>query len=721
MFSLFGTQSIFSNVNTILSCPNDMIVDLPPGECGQEVNFDNLNFSVNCPIVDTLFSPGSDSYFEIGTNPVLLTVIDTAGNQDSCVFNVVVNNFPSPINWLVCNSFIQVSLDTDCQAVISAEYILEGGPYSCYDDYPVNILDALGNSYGNVVDETFIGTIWTVVVSNQNGSSCWGQLEVDDKLPPIVNCPVDTTMYCNTLTDPLDENSMAFTDCGEITQVTVDQTINYFGDCLDPVGEVIREYTVSDNFGNSTNCTHTITLMPITLDDIVVPPNFDGISLPEISCEDYANDPSLIEPQNSGWLTVDGISIDAGLFCSTGFTYEDIIIDVCENSFKILRTWNYYDFCAPVVPGQNPRSANQVIEVIDNKSPEFTNCQDTIVISTDPSSCYASTQLLEVDVTDNCNDYSISITTDCPLVDPTNGIYQCEVGSHEVEYIATDPCGNTSTCSTTIIVEDQVPPVIVCEAGIVVELDQNYLFTLVPDLIDDGSYDNCSSDLTFSFSEDGSVSSIEFDCDEVGPHPISLWGTDENGNQNFCNTFVVVQDSINPCFSLPVVGGLIYTEDFDLVPGVTVTATDGNGNDVQYVTDLDGLYFFDLQPFQDYTIVPFKDDDILNGITTFDRVLIARHILGIQKLDSPYKIIAADVNNSGSVTIMDMIVLQQTILNMSTTFPNNTSWRFIDADYVFPDPTNPFLEPFPEIWEIQNLLFDMVDGDFIGVKIGDVN
>jgi hypothetical protein len=44
----------------------------------------------------------------------------------------------------------------------------------------------------------------------------------------------------------------------------------------------------------------------------------------------------------------------------------------------------------------------------------------------------------------------------------------------------------------------------------------------------------------------------------------------------------------------------------------------------------------------------------------------------------------------------------------------------VDADYVFPDPTNPWAEQFPEIVNINNLE-EYAQADFMAIKIGDVN
>ena len=99
---------------------------------------------------------------------------------------------------------------------------------------------------------------------------------------------------------------------------------------------------------------------------------------------------------------------------------------------------------------------------------------------------------------------------------------------------------------------------------------------------------------------------------------------------------------------------------------------------------------------------------------------MARHILSVKPLDSPYKMIAADIDNNKAVTTLDMIQLRRLILGVETEFANNTSWRFIDANYKFPDPKNPWLESFPEVVNVNDLNQSMITGDFVAVKVGDV-
>jgi hypothetical protein len=138
-------------------------------------------------------------------------------------------------------------------------------------------------------------------------------------------------------------------------------------------------------------------------------------------------------------------------------------------------------------------------------------------------------------------------------------------------------------------------------------------------------------------------------------------------------------------------------------------------------TSKNGTYaFVDMPMGGNYEVIPTKDDDHLNGVSTLDIVMITRHVLGISEITSPFDMMAADVNNSGSISATDIIELRKVILGHYDNFPNNTSWKFIDANYTFVDSAHPLEEAAPETYEIYNLSSDM-DIDFIGLKVGDIS
>ncbi len=190
-------------------------------------------------------------------------------------------------------------------------------------------------------------------------------------------------------------------------------------------------------------------------------------------------------------------------------------------------------------------------------------------------------------------------------------------------------------------------------------------------------------------------------------------------------SFILAQSNVDKIIPLDktlagTVYGIIETEYGEGIEDVEVSLS--GTQTFSYQTLADGTYVFEDVPDDiGYTLAPYKNDNPLNGITVFDIILITKHILGVQKLDSPYRLIAADINNSETITVSDLIEIMNLILFIDTTFPNNTSWRFIPADYGFPDPTNPWLTDFPEIIDINGTDLETIEQNYIGIKIGDAN
>jgi len=201
---------------------------------------------------------------------------------------------------------------------------------------------------------------------------------------------------------------------------------------------------------------------------------------------------------------------------------------------------------------------------------------------------------------------------------------------------------------------------------------------------------------------------------------VYVYAFDEDGNYDYCETYILVQQHVDCGTGTGTLSGVIMTEESETVEGVQVSLNGGMSSSV--TTNTDGLYTFTgITLGTDYTITPFLNADPLNGVTTFDLIKISQHILNTQLLDSPYKMIAADANRSGSITTLDMIHIRKLILNIETEFQNNTSWRFVDAAHDFSDMSNPWADEFPELININNLPDEVLETDFVGVKIGDVN
>ncbi|MCP3927972.1 MAG: T9SS type A sorting domain-containing protein [Bacteroidetes bacterium] len=132
----------------------------------------------------------------------------------------------------------------------------------------------------------------------------------------------------------------------------------------------------------------------------------------------------------------------------------------------------------------------------------------------------------------------------------------------------------------------------------------------------------------------------------------------------------------------------------------------------------------------------YQTDNCNNGVSTFDLLLLRKHILNTDPITDPFKLIAADANNSGTISTFDQVKLQQQILGQISCVPAG-SWKFISA-FHFDDPvfvsefnSDPLDTTDPEcleyddgtiVWEITQGT-EVPDGwfDFNGIKIGDLN
>ncbi len=328
------------------------------------------------------------------------------------------------------------------------------------------------------------------------------------------------------------------------------------------------------------------------------------------------------------------------------------------------------------------------------------------------------------------------------LQQPGNyAIPELPYGTHKIKWIVEDGCGNETVCEYTFVVKDCKAPTVVCLNGLSVNLMPTKMVTLWASDFLQYADDNCTpadqlviairkagTGNGFPLNPDGTPqTSVTFDCNELGSQQVELWAMDKAGNADYCQTYVIVQDQNSMCNDNNIViTGVLKTDqqkglqDADVkLTGTHPTLSAINQYDL---TDDQGQFaFYGVPAGANLTITPLKDNDPLNGVSTFDLVLINKHILGLEPLSSPYKMIAADANNSRSITTFDVVELRKLILGIYTDLPNNTSWRFVDQSYAFPNPFNPFQEIFPETKSLPDQQITYNNGEFVAVKVGDVN
>ncbi|MBU3713940.1 MAG: T9SS type A sorting domain-containing protein, partial [Ferruginibacter sp.] len=167
-----------------------------------------------------------------------------------------------------------------------------------------------------------------------------------------------------------------------------------------------------------------------------------------------------------------------------------------------------------------------------------------------------------------------------------------------------------------------------------------------------------------------------------------------------------------------VISGNILTPVQQPVKNATVSLS-GQGTAFSTTSDANGNYTFSVVPGT-YTLTPSKNNEInrTNGVTTLDVALIQSHILQRSLLNSPYKIIAADVNASNTVTSLDLLFIRRFILGYETSFPVNRTWAFVPQDHVFANSQNPF--PYPSSKTV-SALGSLLNTNVVGLKLGDVN
>ncbi|MFK7775147.1 MAG: T9SS type A sorting domain-containing protein [Saprospiraceae bacterium] len=739
---------------------NDISVGTTSNTCAGNVNLPAIGLSDDC-------SGGSfDVYIQtplgtingnggllldapLGNHTITYFATDACGNQSSYSLTLTVADNIAPI--AICDIHTVVALGFDGTALSDAMTFDDGSWDNCgIVEYKVRRMDnpnCPGNdatpfadnvpfSCCDLGDDVMVELRVKDAAGNVN--SCMVEVEVQDKLLPIVTCPADITIFCDddyedlTLTG----EGTGADNCGNATITYNDINVNIG---CGGAGEVTRVWTATDAEGQTASCIQKIFLEndePFYInpnnendptDDIDWPVDYTGTT-----CGAGLQPSDLPSPYDRPILHEDACD-----FIAVGYTDTDLEIQA-PGCVKILRKWHVMDWCQagpntdPTLPGPGVWHYTQVIKINNSSAPVINVCNIPSEVGNYEADCGATLATFNIEASDDCTaEADLEITWEFSNGISGNGAEASgnfNNGSYSLTFTVSDGCGNFTHCENDFIVKDAKKPTPICILGLatVVMPSSGDVKIWATDFESGSSYDNCSGypNLKFSFSSDVNQDSLVITCADItanGIYPVEIWVTDEAGNQDFCSTLISVQDPNGAC-GLPTalsIFGEVATENQEKVEDVTVQLT-GAGLPPM-ITEMGGNYIFTpLEPGGNYSVTPEKDMNYLNGVTTYDLVLISKHILGLELLDSPYQLIAADANHSESVTTLDIVKLRALILHIDTTLENNTSWRFVKSDFVFDNPANPFQATFPETAEFENLTAS-AQADFVGIKIGDVN
>lgn len=628
----------------------------------------------------------------------------------------------------VCDDQVNVSLTGNGEAIVFAGTFDEGSNDNvCFAGVKVRRMGQSYAAFGPFVTFDCADIGQTVMVEllaidcAGNTNSCWSAVTVEDKLSPSLHCPPTQSVACHQSADwDYVGTPNAYDNCGVANLVFNDQeSTNSCGS-----GQIVRTWTATGNYGNTSTCTQTIHLYDNTPIEVHFPPDY--VTYDCTTVDDLA-------PENlpAPFARPEILYEDCELIATN---YEDWVFTAAsESCVKILREWRVIDWCTYEYGGSTGIwSETQILKIQDTLPPVFT-CPDDLLVLTSFTTCTASFTLPQpTDIQDCLPGVEVSAFGDLGSGFQYSGV---PVGVYEMKYVLKDGCNNTSSCEITVTVEDGTAPTPVCLEGVSITLMQGGMNELSASAIEIGSsYDNCTDyenlELRLGF-EPGpgqttppATDALTFTCDNLGMNVIALWVGDKAGNWGYCLTSAVVQDNAGVCDPdttstdpMAAIAGHVYDFQGDKIPDTEVRLNDLD----MAMTDTLGDYRFSGMPMGgSYEITAQKSDDPRAGITTGDLLAIARHLMGVDTITSPYQLAAADVDQSGTLDSDDIMMLHFILLGVQPDLAEGLGWRFIPESFVFPNDTLVTVG-YPEAILIDTLGADFMNGHFVGIKLGDVN
>jgi hypothetical protein len=437
---------------------------------------------------------------------------------------------------------------------------------------------------------------------------------VGDKLPPVwVDCPTDIIVVpCYQVDDfaPLAvdnctlEKDMIFT---KVDHSIVDNKCN-FDWPNNVMREIHRTYVAKDASGNlSVPCKVTIRIITLTPVEffgnaptrIMPPANIDILCVDK---EDMLNPDGSFNADSTGWPALryrkfrgipefDTLLLNNNCdksFCNLASTYVDVKLNTCPDCVeRTIRFWTIVETSCH--EPQRMRMFTQTITVIDNIDPVII-CPKNVTITTNVTStsgslpggpqCGAMYRFPRPVITDDCCEdcdiWTISVKNgghpilfvDKHETATGNPIIKfLPTGVNEVTYTAFDKCGNQSSCTFYVTVEDKTPPVAVCQQFTTVSVTYGGEAIVFAHSFDSGSYDDCAIDrimvrrMDDQIECDGTKSipankfyeSVKFCCNDIPNNNIMVvmrvW--DKANNWNDCMVQVNVQDKMPPTITCP--------------------------------------------------------------------------------------------------------------------------------------------------------------------------
>ncbi len=491
----------------------------------------------NCGIASFSSSPSTVDCTAMGTPQlVTLTVTDGSGNTATCTAHVSAVDTVSPV--IVCPSNQTVNTDPGtCSGTYSIPNpVMDNcadGPWGATFSGNANGLPtalsgvAAGSASGAL---SFEEGVTTVTLSGEDlagnvGQNCQFTVTVIDNEPPTVICPnnisIPANSYCGAsyvFINSAADNCAVYSLGIDHTSSTGGSGASYVFDGSDLVGNFELginwvELTARDYAGNlSSNCTFTVTVLDSTPPALDCPAAITVDNAPN-TCEAMVSY-AVSSSDNCG--SANHVQTDG-----SGLTSGDV--------FPVGTTTQVYE--ATDAAGNTSTCSFSI--TVNDTTPPVINCPNSQTFPVGIKGCYRRFS------------YTITRNDNCTFLENLSAQGVFPPGVTTRTFTARDAAGNTSSCSFTITVEDNLAPTISCPADITVGNDPDECGAVVSYSVT--SNDNCSA----SHAETGGSGLASGDEFPVGVTSQTYVATDAAGNTASCSFTITVNDTTPPEITCP--------------------------------------------------------------------------------------------------------------------------------------------------------------------------
>ena len=426
-----------------------------------------------------------------GSLDVTFTATDDCGNASTTVATFTIEDTTAP-------EF--TSVPADYTAECSEEHPLEDATATdvCSG---VEVTVVADTTMGDCPQAYTVVRTFTATDECGNSSVAMQTITIQDTTAPVIAGDTEVMIACEDY-DAAVAHASATDNCGEVTLTWTDSEVS--GGCVLPIGQYVRLYTAMDECGNSSTFEQILTLT----DNIA--PTFDSVPADyTIECDqDITYDDATASDNCSGAeVTVE----------------QEIVEGACPQSYQIVRTFTATDNC------DNSTTATQTITVQDTTAPELMIPADYTV------ECSDDITYDEASATDNCGMVEIGEVQEI-IAGNCAGNYTITRA-----FTATDECGNMTSATQTITVQDTTAPEFT-------SVPADYTVECSDDMpMDDAmASDNCG-EVTIT------VEAVTTAGDCTGNYTITrtFTATDDCGNSSMATQTITVQDTTAPELTIP--------------------------------------------------------------------------------------------------------------------------------------------------------------------------